>query len=531
MEGFVMRRTRPNPDRLHDDHFIDWLPEAKQLYQIERPPFVEKNQGSSRAGLRKNVTLRVTEDQQQGLPVEAELICWSWSPQYTFFTIDIGGRRLIVKGNSSDRYCSKEPEDSEGPNIDLKTQHANHVQRLSITPCPGSPAKPDSRAPQTRMKNQYIPQPEWRPSNFPPRHPLNQSSARSTSLNMEHPVRQQYAQEQQQYVDIKHTAQAGSPSIKNSPRSIKARSSDCQVSPTTVHSDKQHHVQPQTERAPSSGPRHDASLPKGCEEHSPNGPLDSAQIPPSQGIPKVSPESQDGQGLASKPNEDTVIATERQQHASAERTGESVVSKKPYGNSADAPTPHGRQYQGQGSAETNPLARPKKRRRRISIPNSLNPTSPQLSTAIRSPSARSSSRPTPSTSSQDHSRFSTPPSLNPQSTDSSSSLLASHKQSHTTLFIAIPLSTDTVPLKLRSCMTLSSFFTSVLAICAQPGQDVVSGIRATFDWKLDKDFDRAILLKQDFPDTFEVFLEIVDGAPCWGEQGGRCGVGVEVVLV
>ena len=106
MEGFVMRRTRPNPDRLHDDHFIDWLPEAKQLYQIERPPFVEKNQGSSRAGLRKNVTLRVTDDQQQGLPVEAELICWSWSPQYTFFTIDIGGRRLIVKGNSSDRYCS-----------------------------------------------------------------------------------------------------------------------------------------------------------------------------------------------------------------------------------------------------------------------------------------------------------------------------------------------------------------------------------------------------------------------------------------
>lgn len=81
-------------------------------------------------------------------------------------------------------------------------------------------------------------------------------------------------------------------------------------------------------------------------------------------------------------------------------------------------------------------------------------------------------------------------------------------------------------------MTLSSFFTSVLAICAQPGQDAVSGIRATFDWKLDKDFDRTILLKQDFPDTFEVFLEIVDGAPCWGEPGGgRCGVGVEVVLV
>lgn len=81
-------------------------------------------------------------------------------------------------------------------------------------------------------------------------------------------------------------------------------------------------------------------------------------------------------------------------------------------------------------------------------------------------------------------------------------------------------------------MTLSSFFASVLAICAQPDHgDVVSGIRATFDWKRDGDVDRAILLKQDLEDTFEVFLEIVDGAPCWVVEGGRCGVAVEVVLV
>ena len=59
----------------------------------------------------------------------------------------------------------------------------------------------------------------------------------------------------------------------------------------------------------------------------------------------------------------------------------------------------------------------------------------------------------------------------------------------------------------------------------------MSGIRATFDWKQERDVDRAILLKREFPDTFEVFLEIVDGAPCWGTAGGRCGVGVEVVLV
>ena len=74
-------------------------------------------------------------------------------------------------------------------------------------------------------------------------------------------------------------------------------------------------------------------------------------------------------------------------------------------------------------------------------------------------------------------------------------------------------------------MTLPALFASVLAVGAMPG-DAVSGIRATFDW-----FGRAILLKRDLEDTFEVLLEIVDGAPCWGEKEGRCGVAVEVVLV
>lgn len=61
----------------------------------------------------------------------------------------------------------------------------------------------------------------------------------------------------------------------------------------------------------------------------------------------------------------------------------------------------------------------------------------------------------------------------------------------------------------------------------------MSGIRATFGWKGEGDVDRAILLKREVPDTWEVFLEIVDAAPCWGREGagGRCGVGVEVVLV
>ena len=544
----MVRRTRPNPDRLPDDHFIDWLAEAKQLYHHELPPFVEKNQGSNRAGLRKNVTLRVADDQQHGLPVEAEMICWSWSPYYTFCTIDVGGRRLIVKGNSSDRYCSyrswlgpekgfsyqpvafgpwqKDSEDSKGSDIDLKAQHAIHVETLANTPCPASSAKLDGRAQQISTKIQYSPQPDWRSSKYSPAHPLTPSSPRSVKLGPEPTARQQYAQVQQHHVDTRNTAQVASPSLKDSPRPTEADSRDVQVSPRTAKSYSQHFSWAPIERAPSSGPRHDASSPKRRGDHSPNGSCDFTQVSPSLDLSKTCPEKQEKNGLASKFTEDSVLGAGRQQRAPAEHTDEGTIT---YGSSADTLAAHGLQFQGQGPTEPTPPTRPTKRRRQLSIINPLNPISTHRSAAMRSPSVRSSPRPSPSTSSRDPSRFSTPTSLNPQPTDSSSPL-APHKQSRTTLFIAIPLSTDTVPIKLRSCMTLSSFFTSVLAISAQPARDVVSGIRATFDWKRDRDVGRAILLKRDFPDTFEVFLEIIDGAPCWGVEGGRCGVAVEVVL-
>ena len=70
----MVRGMRPDPDRLPNDHFIEWLAEAKQLYHHELPPFAKKNQGSTRAGLRKPVTLQVTDDQPQGQYMGAEVI-------------------------------------------------------------------------------------------------------------------------------------------------------------------------------------------------------------------------------------------------------------------------------------------------------------------------------------------------------------------------------------------------------------------------------------------------------------------------
>lgn len=546
-EGFAGRRGRMNPDKLPDDHFIDWLAEAKQLYHSELPPFVEENQGSNTAGLRKPVTLRATDDQQPGVPVEAEIICWSWSPQWTFHTIDVGGRRLIVKGNAADRYCSyrswlgpirgfsyqpvafgpyqKGAEDSR---LDLRTQHAN-------IPYFEPSAKPDSRAQQT---SQYAPQPEWQPSSFSPINSLTPSSARPAISDSEYLGRQHRAQGQQHYIHNETMAQAASPSIKESPRPIKAKYRNIQILPAPAHHDSQPSAQAKNERELSSGPKHDVSSPKGLDD-SLDGPGDFVQASPSRGPLNEGPEIKN-HSLTSKLDENSATGTQRVHHTPAELNDEKRISIQPHRDNADTPTIHSPQHQVHTPADFNHPARPTKRRREASTSNPTNPTSPQPSTATRcSQSTRSSPRPTPSTSSQTHSRPSTPTtSSTPHSTipppsSSSPTPLTPDRQSRTTLFIAIPLSSDTVPLKLRSCMTLSSFFASVLAISAIPGagQDVVSGIRATFDWKQERDVDRAILLKREFPDTFEVFLEIVDGAPCWGTAGGRCGVGVEVVLL
>lgn len=109
--------------------------------------------------------------------------------------------------------------------------------------------------------------------------------------------------------------------------------------------------------------------------------------------------------------------------------------------------------------------------------------------------------------------------------------LSPYKQRHTTLRIVLPLSSDFVPLRLSSFMTTASLFESSIEISGSKSQDLkISGLRVTFDWKGEHDVDRAMLLKQEYPDSFEIFLETVANAPCWKSDGGRCSVGVEVVL-
>ena len=117
--------------------------------------------------------------------------------------------------------------------------------------------------------------------------------------------------------------------------------------------------------------------------------------------------------------------------------------------------------------------------------------------------------------------------------DVSSTFLTDYKQNHTTLRASYNSSdnkTCPVMLKLRSCMTIETFFASIMSTTENTSRpDGVSTIMITFDWKDAKDLKKSICVKKNVGDSFEVFLEIIDEAPCWKKQGGKCEVAVEVV--
>ena len=89
-----------------------------------------------------------------------------------------------------------------------------------------------------------------------------------------------------------------------------------------------------------------------------------------------------------------------------------------------------------------------------------------------------------------------------------------------------------VPLRLRSCMSVSAFFTSVSTASgvSRNGESaMVMTISAAFDWKAETDIDKRIYIRRDLDDSFDIFLETIAEAPVWEQEGTRCGIAVEVV--
>ena len=103
--------------------------------------------------------------------------------------------------------------------------------------------------------------------------------------------------------------------------------------------------------------------------------------------------------------------------------------------------------------------------------------------------------------------------------------LSPDKINQTTLLLCLSSAPDDFfPLSLRSCMTVATFFTSVLdALNVDEG--TLNKVRISFPWISGK----TLVMKRSPTDSFEWFLKAVNKAPCW-ERGEECDLKVELFL-
>ena len=110
-------------------------------------------------------------------------------------------------------------------------------------------------------------------------------------------------------------------------------------------------------------------------------------------------------------------------------------------------------------------------------------------------------------------------------------ILTLHQKTHTIL----RASRDStiigfVPLRLLTCMTISTLFSSVITASGhQEHEEPIKCLMAVFDWKDENDVYKTIYIDKGTEDSFEIFLEIINEAPCWSDGGGKCGVAIEIV--
>lgn len=111
--------------------------------------------------------------------------------------------------------------------------------------------------------------------------------------------------------------------------------------------------------------------------------------------------------------------------------------------------------------------------------------------------------------------------------------LSAYKQDHTTLLVSVTtyIYASILPIKLRSCMTMETFFSSILNATRNTVNrgGSSSDVLVSFNWKDATDRGRSMLLRKDTMDTYQVFLETINEAPCWDHMNGRCEIAVDIV--
>lgn len=427
---------------LPDDHPVEWLAKAREIYQHVLPPFVTKQ----KLGVRRMVELPLAPGQQDAGKIE--VVYRSWDPQHTFASIDKDGQRFIVKvfrGGAtpyrpwlgpqtgfSEKALAYSKQGPRGP----KAGAAIQGKRLVL---------PKGWA----LKEVDEDDDEYSPGN------------RRKSVNVRDQLRVNYDlndeereldedPDQEDTYQVAGDLQSGRSSMEgddDGPDPSGDRRADSNVSST---------------RPPSkliNAVKKSLRLPKNQDE--------------SSRTKQIKRRSIGGQGIT----KDTGVK-KRRSH------------KVDFSSDSEDPVPPNKKAKGTKD-----------------IPHR------SLSTKLENPkliSQGSDNDPRP---------------LEAQT-------LSPYKQAHTILRIAlVPYPQQFAIQRIRSCMTITTFFSTVIGVSGYKGdRDRIFGITATFDCKSDDDADRSMVIREEWQDSFDVFLETVDGAESWTGDGGKCGVSIGLLL-
>ena len=429
---------------LPEDHPIEWLAEAKSIYQYALPPFVTKQ----KQGVRRMVELPLTEGQRY--PGMVEAVYRSWDAEHTFASIDKGGQRFIVKvfrGGATPYRPWLGPQTGfsetalafakQGPR-GSRSWAATQDKRLALPK--GWALKEDDENdeeynPGNRRKSEQM---QSRPK---PNYKVNGEEEELDEDQDREEAHQLSASRQSERLSLDGDYAAPDPT-----------------------GDGRAHSERSDTRPPSkliNALKKSLRLPKGQDAFARH-----------TGRPKqIKRRSIGGQGAPTDSK------------APKRKTHQAVFS----------------------SDSENPIP-PKKPKGTKAMQRSLSTNSANLKSLVQS------------------SQYNDPP--------LETHTLSPYKQAHTTLRIALfPYPQQSAVQRIRSCMTIATFFNTVIGVSGYKGdRDRIFGITATFDGKTDDDPERNMVIREEWQDSFDIFLETVDGAESWTEDGGKCSLSVGLLL-
>ena len=429
---------------LPDDHPIEWLAEARNIYQYALPPFVTKQ----KQGVRRMVELPLAKGQQY--PETVEVVYRSWDAEHTFASIDKGGQRFIVKvfrGGATPYRPWLGPQTGFSETALAFAKQGPRGSRSWAGTQDKRLALPKGWALEEDDDNDE----EYNPSNRRKSSQLQGRPKPNYDLNGEEEELDEDQNREEAYQ-------------VSASRQTERLSLDGDYAAPDPTGDGRAQSERSDTRPPSkliNALKKSLRLPKGQDAFARPG-----------GRPKQIKRRSIGGQVASTDSK-----------APKRKTHQAVFS-----SDSENPTPQ------------------KKPKGTKAMHRSLSTNSANLKSLVQSSQYND-------------------PALEPQT-------LSPYKQAHTTLRIALfPYPQQSAVQRIRSCMTIATFFNTVIGVSGYKGdRDRIFGITATFDCKPDDDPERNMVIREEWQDSFDIFLETVDGAESWTEDGGKCSLSIGLLL-